>query len=69
MEKLFGKVWILILVVIYGYFWTRVITDIKTVKKFYEPIKVFRHLEGFSKTWIVVHIVILFLLSLCAWEG
>lgn len=69
MERLFGKVWILILVVGYIYFWTRIITDIKTVSKYYEPIKVFRHLEPFSKIWIITHIAIIFLLSLCVWEG
>lgn len=69
MERLFGKVWILILVVGYIYFWTRIITDIKTVRKYYEPIKVFRHLEPFSKIWIITHIAIIFLLSLCVWEG
>ena len=69
MEKLFGKVWILILLGIYGYLWTRVISDIKTIKKYYEPIKVFRHLDGLSKVWIITHIAIIFLLSLCAWEG
>ena len=69
MEKLFGNVWILILVAIYAYMWTRIINDIKTVKKYYEPIKVFRHLEPFSKWWIIVHVAIIFLLSLSEWEG
>lgn len=69
MEKLFGNVWILILVAIYAYLWTRIINDIKTVKKYYEPIKVFRHLEPFSKVWIITHIAIIFLMSLSVWEG
>lgn len=69
MEKLFGRVWILILIAIYLYLWSRIIADIKTVKKYYEPIKVFRHLERFSRVWIIIHIVIIFLWSLSVWEG
>lgn len=69
MNKLFGKVWILILAGIYFYLWTRIINDIKTVRKYYEPIKVFRHLEKFSKVWIIVHMVIIFLWSFAVWEG
>lgn len=69
MEKLFGMVWILILLAVYVYFWAKVISDIKTVSKYYEPIKVFRHLERFSKFWIITHIAIIFLMSLSAWEG
>ena len=69
MEKLFGRVWILILIAIYLYLWSRIIADIKTVKRYYEPIKVFRHLERFSRVWIIIHIVIIFLWSLSVWEG
>jgi len=69
MGRLFGYVWVLILAAVYMYLWTRVINDIKTVKKYYELIKVFRHLETFSKWWIIVHVAIIFLWSLSEWEG
>lgn len=69
MEKLFGRVWILILIAIYLYLWSRIIADIKTVKKYYEPIKVFWHLERFSRVWLIIHIAIIFLWSLSVWEG
>ena len=69
MEQLFGKVWILILVGMYLYFWTRVVNDIKLNAKWYSPVKVFRHLERFSRVWIIVHIAIIFFWSLSVWEG
>lgn len=69
MERLFGKVWILILVGMYLYLWTRVANDIKINAKWYPPIKVFRHLERFSKIWIIVHVAIIFMWSLSVWEG
>lgn len=69
MEKLFGKVWIVILAAVYMYLWSRVTDNIKTVLKYYKPIKVFRHLETFSRVWIIVHVVIIFLWSFAVWEG
>lgn len=69
MERLFGKVWILILIGMYLYLWTRVAYDIKINVKWYPPIKVFRHLEPFTKVWIIAHIAIMFLWSLSVWEG
>ncbi len=69
MEKLFGKVWIVIIVAIYLYFWTKVIEEIKTIARLYKPMKIYRHLETSTKLWILIHLAILFLWSYSVWEG
>lgn len=69
MERLFGYVWVLILASIYIYLWMKVLSNIKTLRNYYKPMEIFRHLETFSKWWIIVHVAIVFLWSLSEWEG
>ncbi len=68
MEKLFSKIWIVIAIVIYWQLWSKVIENIKLVRKYYAK-DWFRHLEPFTKNWLKGHLIIIFLMSLSLWES